>query len=312
MPSASSRRTSSDSIRTSGPRSAMGGAGAPDGSTMRPSGALSPIIAAVSVAVFCPATAPVRTTSPRRNTVTRSAADNASSSLCVISTALPPEPVNRRITRSRSSTSTGASTAVGSSSRRILASAASAFTISSRCRRPTLSRSTRSSGSSGRPTRRAQLAHPLAERPRRHRPAGGERDVFRDRKGGHRSEVLMHHPDSEPPGARGERASGCTIPLIRTSPESARTRPAAIRMSVVFPAPFSPSSAWSSPGRNVKSAPRNACTEPNRLWIPTSSSAGVTAPSDGRGTPIPGRTAPRDGRPAPVRPGSRWRSGRRR
>ena len=49
-------------------------------------------------------------------------------------------------------------------------------------------------------------------------------------------------------------------------------------MSVDFPAPFSPRSACTSAGVNVKSAPRSACTGPNRFWIPRSSRAGgVTA-----------------------------------
>ena len=62
------------------------------------------------------AAGPLRTTMPRRRTVTRSAAASASSSLCVIRTALFPRSTYALTIRSRSSASAGASTAVGSSS----------------------------------------------------------------------------------------------------------------------------------------------------------------------------------------------------
>src|SRR5215468_11305359 len=39
-------------------------------------------------------------------------------------------------------------------------------------------------------------------------------------------------------------------------------------MSVVLPAPFSPSSPWISPRPSVKSTPRSAWTAPKRLAIP--------------------------------------------
>src|SRR3954447_21883962 len=52
-------------------------------------------------------------------------------------------------------------------------------------------------------------------------------------------------------------------------------------MSVDFPAPFSPRSAWISPRRSSKSIASFATSEPNRLVIPRSSRAG-TSPAIGR------------------------------
>src|SRR5690349_13461097 len=52
--------------------------------------------------------------------------------------------------------------------------------------------------------------------------------------------------------------------------------PSATCIKVVLPAPFSPSNPCSSPAAKEKSAPRSARTEPNRLWIPTSSRTGGT------------------------------------
>src|SRR6187402_3212316 len=46
-------------------------------------------------------------------------------------------------------------------------------------------------------------------------------------------------------------------------------------MSVDFPAPFSPSSAWTSPGSTSRFTPRSACTPPNRLVTPATRIKGV-------------------------------------
>ena len=253
----------------------------------------------------------VSTTRPCRSTVTRSAAASASSSLCVMSTAAPPRDVKRRITPRRSPTSAGASTAVGSSSRRNRASAASAFTISSRCLRATLRCSTRASGSRGRPARS------LASFTRRRSRAGAtghpavSATFSATVNAGTDVKCWWTIPIPSRRASRGE-SPGRATSSTSTTPASGWRRPAAICMRVVLPAPFSPRSAWTSPGGNVKSAPRNACTEPNLRWIPRSSSPGIRGRSDDRGTPTPGRSGRRGERRAPGHPGFRWRSDPRR
>src|SRR6201996_7153173 len=75
-------------------------------------------------------------------------------------------------------------------------------------------------------------------------------------------------------------------PSTRISPSSGLYRPYRTDISVDLPAPFSPSSAWTSPGITSKSTRSLATTEPNFFVIPLSSSAGgvdgVTAGYDRR------------------------------
>src|SRR5215208_1597346 len=52
------------------------------------------------------------------------------------------------------------------------------------------------------------------------------------------------------------------------APSSGGNTPVTIWMSVDLPAPFSPTSAWISPGRTVRSTPSRATTPPNRLRSP--------------------------------------------
>src|SRR6516162_9778642 len=61
-------------------------------------------------------------------------------------------------------------------------------------------------------------------------------------------------------------------------PESGRSAPLRIFMSVDLPAPFSPTSAWTSPGRSVRSTPRRACVGPKRLWRPDRTSMVLAKP----------------------------------
>ena len=61
-----------------------------------------------------------------------------------------------------------------------------------------------------------------------------------------------------------------TTPSASTVPSSARTAPYAIAASVDLPAPFSPTSAWISPGYSSRSTPSTACTAPKRLRTPRS------------------------------------------
>ena len=56
-------------------------------------------------------------------------------------------------------------------------------------------------------------------------------------------------------------------PSNRISPESLRYTPARILISVDLPAPFSPTRAWISPRRRVRSTPARAFTPGNSLVI---------------------------------------------
>src|ERR1700739_91709 len=78
------------------------------------------------------------------------------------------------------------------------------------------------------------------------------------------------------PASRASRAERkcCSRPSIRRLPRSAACTPAMIFMSVLLPAPFSPTRPWISPGESAKSTPRSASTPPKVLPIPCSSRMG--------------------------------------
>src|SRR5580692_1061763 len=77
--------------------------------------------------------------------------------------------------------------------------------------------------------------------------------------------------------AAGTGATG--RPPTRMEPETGATSPATARMSVVFPAPFSPASATTSPARTVRLTSLSAVTVLNRtVSEDTVSSGAVTAP----------------------------------
>src|SRR5947209_10362789 len=71
----------------------------------------------------------------------------------------------------------------------------------------------------------------------------------------------------------GERSSTTSPPTFIT-PASGWWIPARIFTSVLLPAPFSPTSACTSPGNRLKSTPRKACTPLKYLAIPPSSTMG--------------------------------------
>src|ERR1700753_1970564 len=78
------------------------------------------------------------------------------------------------------------------------------------------------------------------------------------------------------PAARASRADRKRVssPSRRKRPENSGCTPAMIFISVLFPAPFSPTRPWISPGRSAKSTPRSASTPPKVLLIPFSSRSG--------------------------------------
>ena len=65
-------------------------------------------------------------------------------------------------------------------------------------------------------------------------------------------------------------------PLIRISPESGRWAPERTFISVDFPAPFSPTSAWISPRPRSSETSWFATTAPKRRVMPRSETAGAS------------------------------------
>src|SRR5215467_228076 len=78
------------------------------------------------------------------------------------------------------------------------------------------------------------------------------------------------------PAARASRAERkrVSFPSSRKRPENSGCTPAMIFISVLFPAPFSPTRPWISPADSAKSTPRSASTPPKVLLIPCSSRRG--------------------------------------
>src|SRR5687767_13712704 len=66
-------------------------------------------------------------------------------------------------------------------------------------------------------------------------------------------------------------------PPISSVPASGVSAPLMIRISVDLPAPFSPTSAWTSPARTSNVTPRSACTATKDLAMPVAARSGVTA-----------------------------------
>src|SRR3954470_37210 len=73
-------------------------------------------------------------------------------------------------------------------------------------------------------------------------------------------------------------------PPISTAPSSGVSTPLATPRSVDFPDPFSPTTAWISPGRQSTLTSRSACTTPKLFEMPLSDSAGAAAGSTGPGS----------------------------
>src|SRR5579862_1994261 len=89
------------------------------------------------------------------------------------------------------------------------------------------------------------------------------------------------------PAARASRVERkrVSLPSSMKRPENSGCTPAMIFINVLFPAPFSPTRPWISPGESAKSMPRRASTPPKALVICVSSrrgerSCGIASSSD--------------------------------
>jgi hypothetical protein len=84
-----------------------------------------------------------------------------------------------------------------------------------------------------------------------------EKNVLRDGHVRREQRLLVHHRDADG-GGFGGRAQETSLPFHSMRPASRSTMPATIFMSVDLPAPFSPSSRWTSPAATESSPLREA------------------------------------------------------
>ena len=180
----------------------------------------------------------------------RSATAITSCSLCVITiTQWPSRAMSRSVSKSCSA-SCGVSTAVGSSRTRMREPRKTAFMISTRCCSPTESCQMRASGST--PMRRASDTSCTWRRPAFACRATGAACASRGCRfsatvsGSTSRKCWCTIPIPASSASRGAWSSTGS-PKRRISPSSGRYRPVRTFMSVVFPAPFSPRRACTSP-----------------------------------------------------------------
>src|SRR4051794_13685149 len=226
------------------------------------------------------------TTFPRRSTVIVSATRRTSPSLWLMKTIDVPPSRSRFMTAISSSVSCGVSTAVGSSSTSSPASWLSALRISTRCCTPTGRSPTSASGGTCRPySREISTSRARARRrSRKPRPRICSRPSITFSatvNAGISMKCWWTMPMPAAMASSGpENRTGS--PSTRISPSSGWYRPYRTFIRVDLPAPFSPSSAWISPGATTRSTESFAVSAPKRLVIPRSSRCTVGPPDAGR------------------------------
>ncbi len=260
------------------------------------SGASSPTMARTSSGTERSATGPERTVRPSLSTVTRSATPSTSSSLCATRTTARPSDASSRRSAKRPPVSAGVRTAVGSSSTRIRGSRRSALRISARWRSPTPRCSTARSSGTESPVRSTSRSASARTRARSSlEPEPWRRPSARLSRTLRRGTSVKCWCTSAIPCAQASRgeASAASAPPTVIRPASGRSMPPSTLSSVVLPAPFAPSTPWTSPARSSSSAASSATTVPKLRVIPRSR---ATVPLTGlsrRGSP--GSAHPADG-----------------
>ena len=190
----------------------------------------------------------------------------------------------RASTANSRSISRDSSAAVGSSRMSSRQRLRSALAMATSWRSAKLRRSTRASGSGAKIELRQTLArlgaHRVAVDQRQaeteHAPHRriAERQVLGDRQGGDEAQLLRNGGDAG--GDRVVRTVEMARPAFdRDLARSGRCTPPRMRTSVDLPAPFSPTSAWISPGITSKSTLSSARVAPNCLEMPRALAAGV-------------------------------------
>ena len=94
-----------------------------------------------------------------------------------------------------------------------------------------------------------------------------EHDVLDHAEVGHEVELLVDHPDPEPLGGPRPVDRDARAVDRRSRPRRRRTAPARIFISVDLPAPFSPTSACTSPAPTSNETPSSARTPGNDFVI---------------------------------------------
>ena len=122
-------------------------------------------------------------------------------------------------------------------------------------------------------TRFARHAPPLHETEAIGR-LGAEKHVLGDRQIGRDAEFLMNHGDAGRARIARPIETRTSFPSSTKRPENSACTPAMIFISVLLPAPFSPTRPWISPAESAKSTPRSASTPPKALVIWCSSRMG--------------------------------------
>ena len=207
------------------------------------------------------------TSVPLRNTVIRSARSVTSLQRCEVNTTHEPLSRRRRTRPNNHSTSRLESAEVGSSRISTAGSRITARTISISCCWASGNCSTSSPGSTESTSCSASSSAAAAGSSRRRispRPPRGSRPINRFSAtviwG---SSVSSWNTVATPrrKACSGERSS-TSSPPIDTCPSSGRIMPASALIIVLLPAPFSPTSAWTSPRAALNVASSSASTPP--------------------------------------------------
>ena len=224
----------------------------------------------------------VATCSPLRNTVIRSARSSTSRQRCEVKMTHAPV-VAQRAARCPKSHSTSRSAQrrgrlVEEQHVRLPASARTNSTTW-RCATERLDAELERVDAARRRTRRRSRPPAPASARRRIRPQPPPRRVAQQQVLRHRHQGISVSswktvPMPERLRARRARTSGDLVaPDARRCPRPGRSTPQRILISVLLPAPFSPTRAWTSPKRALNAASRSARTPPKDVETPIASMA---------------------------------------